>query len=280
MSQTYGRRKRGSSARGATSVPSAAGTPGAPGALRSVGGGSSVATDRAGRTRQPSAAGPVVVTVAIENYLKQIDELSSRGGGQKVSAGLLAQSLDVTPGTVTAMLRRLADAGLASYERYGGVALTRRGRTEARRVTRRHRIIEVFLVEVLGLDWAEVHDEAERLEHALSDKVLERIDAMVKRPTVDPHGDPIPGADGSIAERSLTALADCRPGVRAAVARVMDQAPGFLRFADAAGLRPGAVLDVLETDRAGESLSFRIGRAAPRTISLSAAWKVMVEPKR
>jgi len=225
----------------------------------------------AARRRDPT------VTAAVENYLKQIDELSARGDGERVLVGEVAQAVGVTPGTVTTMLRRLAEAGLATYQRYGGVTLTTRGRSEARRVLRRHRIIELFLVEVLGLDWSEVHDEAERLEHALSDKVLDRLDALLRRPTVDPHGDPIPAIDGSMIDQALMALADAGPGRCVRVARVMDQSAAFLRFVADSGLRPGSTLEVISIDRAGETMKFRMIGGDPRTISLAAAWKVMVD---
>lgn len=236
---------------------------------------------RSSRRAADAAAAPrsrdSAVTAAIENYLKQIDELSARGSGRRVLVGEVAQAVGVTPGTVTAMLRRLAEAGLATYERYGGVTLTTRGRTEARRVLRRHRIIELFLVDVLGLDWSEVHDEAERLEHALSDKVLDRLDALLRRPTVDPHGDPIPANDGSMIDRRLMALADAVPGHRVRVARVMDQSAPFLRFIAESALRPSSILEVLSIDRAGETMTFRTVGRESRTISRAAAWKVMVD---
>lgn len=253
----------------------------------------STASPRRGRrgsgAGRPEGQAPEV-TAAIENYLKSLDELSTPDRRRPVQVGELAQAVGVTPGTVTSMLRRLAEAGLADYERYAGATLTSRGRAEARRVVRRHRIIELFLVEILGLDWSEVHDEAERLEHALSDKVLDRLDALLRRPTVDPHGDPIPDLDGTVVDRTLLALADLRAGAEACVARVLDQSSAFLRFIDEAGLRPGTRLEVLAVDRAGETLRLcllvgKSGCASParereRTISLSAAWKVMVEEAR
>src|SRR5438046_8279 len=132
----------------------------------------------------------------VENYLKALYSEQQRAGDELVSMGRLASAMGVVPGTVTTMVKALADSGLVSYEPRGGVRLTRGGEQLALHVLRRHRLVELFLVKVLGLDWSEVHAEAEELEHAVSDKVLERIDALLEHPRVDPHGDPIPPARG------------------------------------------------------------------------------------
>src|SRR5438046_2333320 len=136
----------------------------------------------------------------VENYLKAIYQGQSTliGDERLVSMGQVAASLGVTPGTATTMVKALADAGLAEYEPYEGVRLTAAGEKLAGLVLRRHRLIELFLVKVLGMSWAEVHEEAERLEHAVSEQVIDRIDAMLGRPAVDPHGDPIPTPEGRL----------------------------------------------------------------------------------
>src|SRR4051795_2115527 len=146
----------------------------------------------------------------VENYLKQI-YLEQQDGepGELVSMGKLATAMRVVPGTATTMVKALADSGLVSYEPRGGTRLTHGGERLALHVLRRHRLVELFLVKVLGLDWSEVHAEAEELEHAISDKVLERIDILLGRQSVDPHGDPIPTAKGKVSEPTLASLADC-----------------------------------------------------------------------
>src|SRR6476661_2815846 len=134
----------------------------------------------------------------VEDYLKSL-YTQQRGGGDLVAMGALATAMNVAPGTATAMVKTLADAGLVDYEPRGGVRLSAKGEKLALHVLRRHRLVELFLVEVLGLDWSEVDQEAEELEHAISDKVLEKIDDVLGHPEVDPHGDPIPNPKGKIA---------------------------------------------------------------------------------
>src|SRR3982751_1400223 len=158
-------------------------------------------------------------TSTVENYLKQI-YLEQQGVADRlVPMGRLAEVMGVVPGTATSMIKALADSGLVSYEPRGGARLTRGGEQLALHVLRRHRLVELFLVKVLGLDWSEVHDEAEELEHAISDKVLERIDRLLGHPSVDPHGDPIPTAKGKVSDTPLASLADCALGRPVKVAR-------------------------------------------------------------
>src|SRR5215212_11480193 len=158
----------------------------------------------------------------VENYLKTLYSQQQHAGGGLVSMGAVAAAMKVAPGTATAMVKTLADAGLVDYEPRGGVRLSGKGEKLALHVLRRHRLVELFLVEFLGLDWSEVDQEAEELEHAISDKVLNRIDELLQHPKVDPHGDPIPSARGKIARRASTNLADCAVGEPMRVARVMD----------------------------------------------------------
>src|SRR3954468_18452916 len=161
----------------------------------------------------------------VEDYLKQIYlEQQAAGAGQLVPMGKLAVAMGVVPGTATSMVKALADSGLVTYEPRGGLRLTRGGEQLALRVLRRHRLVELFLVKVLGLDWSEVHAEAEELEHAVSDKVLERIDALLGHPSVDPHGDPIPPAKGRPqVSAQQSSLVECEAGKSYRVARVVDQ---------------------------------------------------------
>src|ERR671913_226474 len=144
----------------------------------------------------------------VENYLKAIfqGQAALPAGARLVSMGQVAAALSVTPGTATTMVKALAESGLAEYEPYSGVRLTAAGEKLAVLVLRRHRLRELFLVKVMGMSWAEVHEEAEHLEHAVSERLIERIDEMLGRPAVDPHGDPIPDSRGSLARRNYPDL--------------------------------------------------------------------------
>src|SRR5256885_15044056 len=146
-------------------------------------------------------------SITVENYLKQLDLEHQNASEELVPMGKLATAMGVVPGTATSMVKALADSGLVDYEPRSGARLTRGGEQLALHVLRRHRLVELFLVKVLGLDWSEVHPEAEELEHAISDKVLEKIDALLGRPRVDPHGDPIPTAKGKVVDAHLDSLA-------------------------------------------------------------------------
>lgn len=217
-------------------------------------------------------------TSTVEDYLKAMLLDQERERSERVPTGRLAAALAVTPGTVTTMLKALADSGLVDYEAYAGAALTPAGRQLAAHVVRRHRLVELFLVEILGLDWSEVHVEAERLEHAVSERVIERIDEMLGRPEVDPHGDPIPTAKGELAAAHLPGLDSLELGSRARVARVADREPEFLKLAERLGLRPGARLRVAARDATADSLELDLGRGRRATLGLRAAGKILVEP--
>lgn len=214
----------------------------------------------------------------VEDYVKQIylEQLDAPGGGL-VSMGKLASAMGVVPGTATAMVKALADAGLVDYEPRGGARLTRGGEKLALHVLRRHRLVELFLVKVLGLDWSEVHVEAEELEHAISDKVLERIDVALGRPRVDPHGDPIPTARGKVVTSRYASLADCEMHRRLRVARVIDQDSSFLQFVDRCGLVPGVDVTVEVRDELADAVWVRPGDRRPVTLGTAAAAKILVE---
>lgn len=197
-------------------------------------------------------------TATVENYVKQLYlEQQRTGAGALVQFGRLATAMNVVPGTVTTMVRTLADAGLVRYEPRSGVALTARGEKLALHVLRRHRLVELFLVRVLGLDWSEVHAEAEVLEHVISEQVLERIDATLGRPRFDPHGDPIPDADGQLVDRPLRPLSKCVAGDRVRVERVNDQDPAFLRMIDELGLVPASAHVVERNDPVAGTIALR-----------------------
>jgi DtxR family Mn-dependent transcriptional regulator len=214
----------------------------------------------------------------VEDYLKALYAEQQRGGGELVAMGALAAAMDVAPGTATAMVKTLAEAGLVDYEPRGGVKLSAKGEKLALHVLRRHRLVELFLVEVLGLDWSEVDEEAEELEHAISDKVLARIDSLLDHPQVDPHGDPIPSARGTIPHRrAMVSLAECEPGRPMRVARVMDQNPPFLQFIDRHSLRPGTEVVVKTRDDAANAVAVQPRNQSTVTLGSQAAAKILVE---
>lgn len=215
----------------------------------------------------------------VENYLKQI-LLLSEGRPGLLSMGALAESLAVVPGTVTTMVKALAGEGLVRHRPRHGVRLTARGRRLALGVLRRHRLVETFLVEVLKMDWTEVHAEAEQLEHALSEPVLNRLDALLGHPTTDPHGDPIPSPRGKLSSQVYATLATGPVAAMLRVVRVADQSAEFLRFAGRHGLSPGARLRVIERDLAGGLVLIQSGRGRSRPLGLAAAGKILVAPAR
>jgi DtxR family transcriptional regulator, Mn-dependent transcriptional regulator len=177
---------------------------------------------------------------AIEDYLKAIYFLQQEH--DRVSTSLLAERLGFALPSVTGMLQKLARIGLASYTPYRGVALTDAGRRVALEVLRHHRLLELFLVESLGYSWEEVHEEAEVLEHVLSERLEARIAAHLGNPTVDPHGDPIPFPDGTLPASGGQSLADIPLGTLAHIVRVTDQTPEHLRYLAELGLVPGAMV--------------------------------------
>jgi len=215
-------------------------------------------------------------TVTVENYLKTLFLEQLRAERRLVPMGQLATAMGVAPGTATAMVKTLEDSDLVEYRPREGVRLSNAGEKLALHVLRRHRLVELFLVEVLGLDWAEVHDEAEELEHAISDKVMERIDALLGHPTVDPHGDPIPTAAGTVAPPAARTLADCDTGRTYHVAQVANQDPAFLRFADARGLTPGSQLVVQSRDDAADAVTVQPSDGAATVIGTKAAKMIHV----
>jgi DtxR family transcriptional regulator, Mn-dependent transcriptional regulator len=221
-----------------------------------------------------------VATSTVENYLKQLYLQQHTEDGKMVPMGRLAEAMGVVPGTATSMVKALADSGLVQYAPRGGVRLTASGEQLALHVLRRHRLVELFLVKVLGLDWAEVHEEADELEHVISDRVLQRIDTVLGHPTADPHGDPIPSDKGQIHDPRRMSLADCPVGVPVRIARVVDQEVEFLRFMEKQGLMPGAMVTALERQEAGAAVAIRVGGRKRVSLGLAAAEKILVEPRR
>jgi len=215
----------------------------------------------------------------VENYLKAIYQGQSAlpRDERLVPMGHVASALGVTPGTATTMVKALAESGLAEYEPYSGVRLTGAGEKLAGLVLRRHRLVELFLVKVMGMSWAEVHDEAEQLEHVVSERLIERIDEMLGRPTHDPHGDPIPNPEGAITTRHLDSLLTCPIGTALRVTRIADQDPEFLRFIENNDLKPGQPIEVESRDAAADSVMLRGKDHRRITIGARAASKLLVE---
>ncbi|MGE5192008.1 MAG: metal-dependent transcriptional regulator [Deltaproteobacteria bacterium] len=217
-------------------------------------------------------------SLTVENYLKAILQLVIATKSECISTGQLAATVNVSPGTVTSMLKTLSESGLATYKPYEGVSLTKAGKTLAFRMLRRHRLIELFLVRTLDLTWDQVHEEAEHMEHAVSDMLIDRIDEYLGRPETDPHGDPIPSADGLMRGKSAQAvpLSTCPALSRIRVVRVLNQQPEFLRYLTETGLEVGATATVAENSAEGGLVSAKVGK---KLVSLGhrAAEQLLVE---
>jgi len=184
------------------------------------------------------------LTRSVEDYLKAIYRLSTEG--RPAATSDIARLLELSAPSVSGMVKRLSELGFLEHIPYKGVQLTEAGRRAALRMVRRHRLIEAYLVQFLGYSWDTVHVEAERLEHAVSDTLVERMAAALGHPVVDPHGDPIPSADGSIHETACTPLADVDIGETVEIRRVDESEPERLRYLALLGLVPGVVLTVLD----------------------------------
>ena len=218
----------------------------------------------------------------VENYLKAIfiGESQLQAGQRLLPMGQLASALSVAPGTATTMVKALTESGLVEYEPYNGVRLTSAGSRLAALVLRRHRLIELFLVKMLGMRWDEVHEEAELLEHVVSDRLIERIDELLGRPEVDPHGDPIPSREGELVRRELDTLLTCPMNTAVVIMRVTDQDAAFLRFIEGNSLKPGQSIEVEARDEVADSVRLKLPDERRMTIGMRAASKLMVEVPR
>ncbi len=216
-----------------------------------------------------------MVSSTVENYLKAILHLQGEGAGS-TTVGEIAKELWVTPGTVTMMMRQLKERRLIAYEPRRGVSLLALGRAEALKVVRRHRLIETFLVEVMQLDWSEVHEEAEILEHVISDRLLDRMDKMLGEPTHDPHGDPIPDRNGVIAKNTALSLLEVEAG-NYRIVRVSDEDSALLGWLDDKGLTIGEEFSLRDSDRAAGLIELvrRDGESLP--LGLQVAGRIFVE---
>lgn len=221
-------------------------------------------------------------TSTVEQYIKTIFQQEERASGGIVQMKQLSEAMGVTPGTATAMVKHLAERELIHYLPRKGVRLTSQGRALALTMVRRHRLIETFLENVLGYDWSEIHEDAERLEHAVSDKFIERIDAYLGFPPADPHGDPIPSAEGHITRRESIPLDRCEAGDSIRIARLRNDDPAFLLLMKEQHLTPGEAFVVTDKNETAGTLTVRhehTGRssAVPFTISMANSARIMVE---
>jgi DtxR family Mn-dependent transcriptional regulator len=197
------------------------------------------------------------LTRSVEDYLKAIYQLSPEG--RPASTSEIAHLLALSPPSVTGMVKRLSEHGLLEHIPYRGVQLTDEGRRAALRMVRRHRLIEAYLVEFLGYSWDTVHEEAERLEHAVSDSLIDRMAVALGHPEVDPHGDPIPSADGSIHELACTPLSDIPIGETVEIHRVNESQPERLRYIASLGIRPGIEVTVVDRQPFDDLVTIEVG---------------------
>ena len=213
------------------------------------------------------------VTAPVEDYLKVIFELESVAG--VAGTNEIAAELGFAPASVSGMVRRLAEQGLITHERYRGVRLTKAGRKAALRTIRRHRVIEAYLTRALGYPWDRVHDEAERLEHAASDELIDRMAAAIGEPTTDPHGAPIPTREGTLDDQPVYPLAEIGVGERVTIQRVGDRDPGQLRYLAELGITPGRQVEVVSRAPFDGPIELRVGRVT-RAIGPALAKQILV----
>ncbi len=217
------------------------------------------------------------ISTAEENYLKAIFTISEKEG-KAAATNAIATALSTTAASVTDMLKRLAEKNLIAYEKYRGVLLTPAGERLATFLIRKHRLWEVFLVEKLGFSWDEVHDLAEQLEHIHGDALVERLDDFLGRPRFDPHGDPIPDAEGRWTYRSQLLLGALDAGKRGVITGVEDHSPAFLQYLDHMGLVLGAGITVLERFAYDQSLRVRADDGTERVLSEKVSQNLYVKP--
>ena len=216
------------------------------------------------------------LTAPAEDYLKAIYDLERSGNAAGTNE--IAAQLAIAPASVSGMVRRLAEQGLIEHERYHGVRLTAAGRRAALRTLRRHRIIEAYLAQALGYPWDRVHDEAERLEHAASDELIDRMAAAIGEPARDPHGAPIPTREGSVDEPRLTSIDELPVGARGRVSRVSDYDGDRLRYLAELGMTPGTTFEVVERAPYDGPIRLRLDDGSERSVGRPLARQVLVEP--
>ncbi len=218
-----------------------------------------------------------MATDTVEDYIKQIFLEQHKGQLEFVPMGKVSKALNVVSGTVTTMVKSLSEQGYLIYKPRKGVSLTDKGNKLALFTLRKHRLIEVFLVKTLQLDWSEVHCEAERLEHAVSDLVLDKLDAFLGYPARDPHGSPIPTAEGNYDDPRLHNLVSCDINKEFSVSRISSQTAEFLQFIDKHSLRPGNKIKVVERNKFAESIVLIINSKTELSIGLNIGQLIFVD---
>lgn len=216
---------------------------------------------------------------SIEDYLKAVYKLEEREGSPPVSTGDIAQSMQVSPASASNMIKRLDELGFLTYEAYEGATLTKPGRTVALEVIRHHRLLELYLKEVMGFSWDEIHEEAEILEHHISERFETRIEEMLDNPSRDPHGHPIPARDGTVDELPTRSLADLGEGDTADIDHIANEDGELLDLLEQRGLLPGATVEVTET-RPLDGLLVVAVEGAEQVIGQPVAKKVVVDSLR
>ena len=197
-----------------------------------------------------------MITQAVQDYLKVIFKLASSGN---VSTNAIAERLQISQASVTGMIKKLSDLRLTTYKPYYGVQLTQTGRKIALEIIRHHRLLELYLAEALGYSWDQVHDEAEKLEHVISEEFEDKMAKILGNPTADPHGAPIPSKDGEMEERTLVPLTAAEAGQKVLVKQVSDSDPEMLRYLGEIGIYPEVKLHVLEKAPFGGPLLVQVG---------------------
>ena len=215
-------------------------------------------------------------SATVENYLKSILKLSMECERGEVPMGMIATSLGVTPGTATSMMKNLQKEKWLSYKSRKGVRLTPSGKKIGMIMIRRHRLLETFLVETLGLDWSEIHEEAEVLEHAISEKVLERLDIFLGKPRHDPHGHPIPTKNWIIRRLPKKTLLDSLVGTKMKIESILDQSPEFLTFAQAKGLMPGRMVTLVKNEKVADTIELQVDKMPKFSLGYKTAQKILV----
>ncbi len=226
---------------------------------------------------------PARPSTSAEDYVKVIYDLQERGTGPVTISGM-AERLSVSNSSVSGMLRKLNELGFVEHQRYGNVSLTDTGTRAALAVLRRHRLLETYLVAELGYSWDEVHDEAEILEHVVSDKFVDRIASHLGNPVVDPHGDPIPTREGTIVERDSVLLSEAESGTRGVIVRVNDTDPELLRYLADIDIGIGMRVEVVERLPFAGSLQLSVrpekgGETREQVLGLVAAEALWLSPE-
>ncbi len=216
----------------------------------------------------------------VENYIKQIYLVHENADAEpeSVSTSRLSEKLDVSPGTVTVMMKSLTEAGLAEYRPREGVRLTDTGRKLALTLIRRHRLIELFLVRVLALDWTEVHEDAERMEHVVSDRIIERMEEMLGHPQFGPHGGQIPDKLGDMPHRPLVRLSKLDKDDTAEIGVLSENDPEFLKYAAEWGLMPGKSIRVVDRAAWKGTITIRVGSGMELDLAIDIAESILVTP--